>query len=276
MNTDNAGQQAQKAADAVTQHPAMRALMRVGIVSYGIVHLLIAWIALQVAWGGSKQNADQSGALQQLSDTPIGVPLLWVLGIGLFALALWQLIEAIFGYRDVPDDQSGRKRLVKKVGAGGKAVVYALLGWLAISVATGSGKSSGDQGKESMTAELMSSGFGRFLVIAVGLAIVGVGVAGIVKGFRKKFVEDLAGSPSTSLIRLGQVGHIAKGAATALIGGLFGWAALSYDPEKAGGLDDALKTLASAPFGQFLLSAVAIGLACFGVYCFGWARNPRT
>ena len=45
-------------------------LVAVGLVSYGVVHLLIAWMALQLAWGGGGGSADQSGAMATLAAQP--------------------------------------------------------------------------------------------------------------------------------------------------------------------------------------------------------------
>jgi hypothetical protein len=30
-----------------------------------------------------------------------------------------------------------------------------------------------------------------------------------------------------------------------------------------------------APLGSVLLTVMALGLVCFGVYCFFWARHPK-
>jgi len=57
-------------------------------VAYGVVHLLIAWIALQLAFGKSSQEASQQGALRDLAGKPLGGVLLWVVAIGLFALVV--------------------------------------------------------------------------------------------------------------------------------------------------------------------------------------------
>ena len=91
----------------------------------------------------------------------------------------------------------------------------------------------------------------------------------------KKFTDDLAGGVGRSVVRLGQVGYIVKGIAFIIVGGLFGWAGISYDPEKAGGIDDALRTVHDAPFGAVLLTLMALGLICFGIYCFFWATHPK-
>jgi len=263
---------ASKTARSVQQHPAMRALITIGLIAYGIVHLVVGWIALQVAWGGDNQQADQQGALRELAQTPVGTPLLWVLAVGLFALALWQLTQAVWGQTDEDDD---KKRALGRARSAAKTVVYVALGVAAIRVAVGSGSASGNAKSQGMTARLMSAPMGRVLVIAVGLVIIGVGVSAIVKGVKKSFTKDLGQSVPEPVLRFGQLGYIAKGAAIGVVGGLFVWAGLSYDPAKAGGLDEALRTVATAPVGPYLLTAMAIGFICFGIYCFFWARNPR-
>ena len=60
-----------------------------------------------------------------------------------------------------------------------------------------------------------------------------------------------------------------------MVGVLFGWAAIDYDPQKAGGLDTALHTIKNQPYGPVLLTVLAIGIAAFGLYCFSWSRNAR-
>jgi hypothetical protein len=121
----------------------------------------------------------------------------------------------------------------------------------------------------------MSVPFGRVLVAAIGVAVIAVAVSQVVKGVRKKFTEDLAANPGKAAVPLGMVGYCAKGIALAIIGGLFIWAAVTYDPKKAGGMDAALTTVRGQPFGTVLLIVLALGLACFGAYCFLWARRPR-
>jgi hypothetical protein len=37
-------------------------------------------------------------------------------------------------------------------------------------------------------------------------------------------------------------------------------------------MDAALATIKDQPAGTVLLVAMAVGIACFGVYCFVWAR----
>jgi hypothetical protein len=48
----------------------------VGLAAYGVTHLLIAWLALQVAFGSGGEQANQKGAFQELADNTFGLILL--------------------------------------------------------------------------------------------------------------------------------------------------------------------------------------------------------
>jgi hypothetical protein len=236
----------------------------VGLVAYGVVHLLIAWIALQLAFGRSSEEASQQGALRELADKPLGGMLLWVVAIGLFALVLWQVMELVWGHL----------KPRKMASSAGRAVVYLVLGISAVKVATGA-RSSSSGSQQTLSARLMEHGIGRAVVIAVGVVIVAIGCHQVYKGFTKKFTEDLVGGVSDTTILLGRVGFAAKGIAFVVVGALFGWAAIDYDPKKAGGLDTALHTIKEQPAGSVLLTVLAVGIAAFGAYCFSWSRNAR-
>jgi hypothetical protein len=245
------------------------ALIGVGLVSYGLLHLIIAWIALQLVFG-KRAEASPEGALTQLGRQPLGSVLLWIMAVGLFTLTVWQAVEAIIG-RDQPG-RDGRTR--RRLASAGRAVVYLALGVLAVGIATRSASSSG-QGGETISAKLMSVPFGQVLVALIGAIVIGIGIAQVVKGVKQNFIEDLDLGVPPSVRRLGTVGYCAKGTALAIVGALFVWAAITYDPEKAGGLDTALKTIRDQPFGSVLLAIFAAGLACFGLYCFFWAKMAR-
>lgn len=257
---------------------AMRAAARVGLASFGLVHLLIAWLALQVAWSGGGK-ADSQGALQAVAKEPFGEALLWVVAAGLVALTIWQVMTAMWGHRTESDD---KKRAVKRLAALGRAVVYAAIGFSAARTAGGSGGGTSQDAKgEGFTADLLSAPAGRFLVAAIGITILVIAVRHVHRGLSDNFTHDLessatTGSTGSAVLLFGRVGYVGKGAAIGVVGVLFGWAALSYDPDKAGGLDDALKTVRDQPYGPYLLTLVAIGFAAFGLFCFAWARWVRT
>jgi hypothetical protein len=121
---------------------------------------------------------------------------------------------------------------------------------------------------------------GRFLVGIAALVLIGVGVYHVHKGVTKRFMKEIDAAQASAgerrtIERLGQLGYPAKGVALAVVGGLLGWAAVTFDPAKASGLDGALRTLLDAPFGKALLTLVALGIAAFGVFAFFRARYPE-
>jgi hypothetical protein len=270
--TSNVKHTASRAADS----KPLEMLARAGFVGYGILHLLIAWIALQVAFGGSGKESDQSGALQQLAGSSgWGKFLVGAIGVGLVAMAIWQAFEAAIGSSGVSD----RQALAERIISGVRAVLYLSLAWTAFKVLKGASSSIADS-QQSKSAGLMDSTGGRWLIGLAGVVVAGVGIGIFVYGLLKKFLEKLntqqmAPSVRKSTTRLGMAGYIAKGIAYTIAGVLFVIAAVKYDPDKARGLDAALKTLAGQPYGTWLLALMAVGIAAFGVYCFAQAKYRK-
>ena len=245
--------------------------VRVGLVAYGVVHLLIAWLALQVAFGESGKSASSQGAMRTLAQQPLGEVLVWAVAIGLVMLVLWRLLEAW----QAVQTEDGKEQVLKPAGKLLKAVIYGAIAVSAFQVAAGAGGGGG--GTDGMTAQLMSATAGQFLVGAVGVGVICYAGYLVHRGWTDKFLEELDGSHGRKAGEayrwIGKVGYIAKGAAIALIGALFIWAAVTHDPKKSGGLDQALQELREQPFGQILLVVVALGIACYGVFAFARARH---
>jgi hypothetical protein len=269
----SAAQSANSSAKQMARSRPVKVAARVGILSYGITHLIIGVLALQVAFGQGGEQADQTGAFEALAQQPFGQVLLWVLALGFVAAAVWRAEQAIWGYTY----ESDQKKLVrKKVVSGVKVVIFVALAVLAWNTAAGSG---GGGGQQQATAGVFGLPGGQFIVGLIGLVVLVVGVVKIVEGYQKKFLEDMS-APSdhrarTVLERVGQVGNVAKGIAIGLIGVLLIVAAIRVNPEEATGLDAALKGLAAQPYGPYLLTAVAIGIISYGVFCFFDARYHR-
>jgi hypothetical protein len=281
MSAQGTTRSAMGAADEAGNSDALEHLARVGLIAYGVVHLLVAWLALQLAWwGGNGESADQSGAMSTLSESPVGKPLLWVIAIGLVALAAWQAAEVLRWRRGWSATGKTRVKALRKSGnALVKAAIYIALAVLAIRFATGSGQSS-SQSQQETTAGVLGWPAGQFIVGAAGLILIGSGVWHVKKGVTKSFLKQIdttKASPSALRLvtRLGQVGFPGKGVALALVGGLLGYAAITFDPSKAQGLDGALRTVLELPYGPVLLTIVAVGIAAFGAFLFVRARYPE-
>lgn len=246
--------------------------VRVGLVSFGVVHLILAWLAVRLAFGDGGGSASSKGALHELAQTTIGRISLYVVAIGFVALVLWQVLEALWGHRD----EDGGKRLVKRVTSAGKAVLYASLAFTALRTAIGA--SSSGRGTDGLTARVMGVPGGPVLVGVVGVAI--LVVAGFLahRGWTEKFRSKLdfdgkTGKDGSAYVTFGKAGYLGKSVAIAIVGALFLYAAFTHDPQKSGGLDEALHRLLQQPFGAPVLVLIAVGFACYGLFCFAWARH---
>ena len=245
--------------------------VRVGLVCYGVVHLLMAWLALQLALGDNEGSVSGSGALRQLAANELGGVTLYVVAAGFAAVVVWLGVAGGAG----PRDERGARRAWERAASAGRALIYGVLGWSALRIAMGDSQSSGT---DSMTSRLMSLPWGALLVGLVGVVIISVAVGLAVRGLRERFLKDMDGRGRTghdgrAYRWLGKTGYVSKGVAIALVGSLFVYAAWTHDPDKSGGLDQALLQVLQQPFGPFLLGLVAAGIACFGVFCFAWARH---
>ncbi len=254
------------------QSDALDHAVRIGLVAYGVVHLLIGWLAVQLALGHRGQSASAKGALHELAQQPFGGVLVWAVAIGMLLLVIWRLIEAAFGHRQ----EDGSTRLRKRVTSGLKALIYGGLGVTAMKVAMGSGSSGG--GSKGFTARLMGLPAGQWIVAAIGLAIIGYGGRVAWRGWTEKFAEHLdtegkLGTSGAAYLVLGKVGHLAKGFSLAIVGGLFVYAGATRSAKQSGGLDTALQKVLQQPFGQVLLIAIGLGLAAYGLFCFARARH---
>ena len=245
-------------------------LARLGLLSRGLIWLIIGVLAAQVALGGS-DRVDKNGALHAIAEKPFGEVLLVVLALGFLGYAAWRLMEGSVGHRD---QEEGCKRWTKRGSSLFRGGIYLFLaGSTAKYVITGGGNDK----TQPITARVMAHSGGRTLVLLVGAGIVIGGLAMVVRAFRQKFEDNLKTGQMPEGLRsatklIGTTGLASRGLVFVLIGGFLVKAALDFDPHKAKGLDASLKTLAGQAYGPFLLFAGAVGLLAFAVWSFIEAR----
>jgi len=262
----------------VTDHPVLTQVARLGLIAYGAMHLLIAYLAVRLAWGLRGADADQTGALQTVADSPGGTVLLWTIGLGMLALALWQAGEVLLRWTGLLDPARRKRTALVCTKCLAKALVYAVLGITALLFAVGLEYEADERLRDVTDATLEIPG-GAVLVGAVAVGVVAVGLYTLGRGITGGFMKDidLPAAPDRwePLIEgIGRVGYVAKGVAVALVGVLLWQAAHSADVSTATGLDGALAAIADVAAGPWLLTAVAIGFAAFGVYALARARYP--
>ena len=239
----------------------------------GAIYILIGVLAVQIASGSSGKQADTAGALHTVASHPGGIFVLWLLAVGFAGLTIWRFAEAVYG-----QPGPGGRKAGKRLGSLARAVLYAFICGSIVSfiLVTGGATSSNTQSKDA-TARLMAHGGGRLLVALIGIGLAVGGVAVALYGIRKKFVKHLhmaqMSRRTAKVVKaLGVVGNLARGVVFFVAGVFLFDAAVSFNPQKAQGIDGSLLKLATTPLGPGLLVAVALGLVIFGIYSVCEAR----
>lgn len=247
--------------------------VRAGLVGYGLVHLLVAYVAIQLVFGPNTGTATGKGALAQLARDTAGRVTLGVLAIGFAVLVVWQLVATVIGYRE----HDGMRRHLLRFGALCRAAAYGYFS--AVTAALALAGRSASSSPDSTTSRAMSLPAGPWLVGLVGATVAGIGIGFAVFGWQKRFLRQLDerarhnDGRRVPVVILGRVGYVAKGLAFVVVGVLLGWAAWSHDPEKSGGLDQALLRLLGGTPGRIAVVIIGLGVGCFGLFLIARARH---
>ena len=250
----------------------MRGLARAGLLARGANYLLIGLLAVQIALGSRGKQADTTGALRTLAGHPGGIVVLWLLAAGFAGLALWRLAETAYGQAG-PGGQAVSKRLASLA----LALIYGVTCGVVVNFILGVGGTSGDTESKSFTARLLAHGGGQVLVAGIGVVVAAAGIGVGIYGLRRMFARylrtaQMSAATSKVVEGLGVAGYLTRGAVFCIAGGFLIDAAVSFDPQKAQGLDGSLRETAATPLGPWLLFAVALGLVIFGLYSWCEAR----
>jgi Domain of Unknown Function (DUF1206) len=274
QNGSSVERHAERAASKAS--PWIERLARVGYVAYGVVYVLVGVLAVQAAFGGGGKAASQEGALRQVLLAPLGRVLLGMVVIGLLAYAMWRLFQ---GFLDPENEGADAKGIVKRFDHVINGLFHAALAFSAGQLVLGSGGGGGGS-PDDWTARLLAQPLGRWLAAIAGAVIVGAGLYQFYKAYRADFRDELKLGEmgvweKTWATRSGRLGYAARGVVFSVIGVLLIQATLQTDPDEARGLGGALETLARQPFGPYILGAIALGLAAYGVFMFVVARYRR-
>ena len=249
---------------------------RIGHVAKGISYILIAVLALQVAFGERGRTGDRQGVLREIAGKSFGTGLLIALAVGFLGYALWQFVRT---FLDRSGDGSGPEGLAKRGHHAVVGAIYVASGAAAVALAVGS-RSAAHGNERAETARVLDWPLGRWIVGGVGLALVVYGLYNAYKATTEKFRKDLREGEMGDEMRTGTVwfgvfGHAARGVVFTMVGFFVTKAAIEYAPDEAIGVDGALAKLADETYGTWLLSAVAFGLLAYGLFCLVQARYRR-
>lgn len=262
--------QARRVARQTANSKVLDRLARLGLVCRSVLYALIGILALQIALGSGGEEADKGGAIKTVAKQPFGTALLWLMALGVAALAVWQLWNAL----------AGARKPLERFESAARTLVYTIVVVSIFSLLLGDGGESGDEQSQDVTRHLLDLPGGVLVVAATGAGLMLLGGYWIYQGLTRQFLDELRVAEIPGRLRpvvekLGLVGYLCRGAIAGLAGVFLVRAALTYDPEQAKGIDAALRSLADTPAGPWLLAAAALGLVLFAGYCLCEARWHR-
>ena len=258
--------QAKRQAD----NPAIELLERFGFIVRGAIYVLIGFLALKLALGAGGTAANPTSVITLIGRQPYGKLLLIVVAIGLAGYSLWGFVRALLDPLHRGNDMKG---LVDRAGFLFSGISYGLL--LIPTLQTFFNKStSGAQATAAsggVPASLLSGSNGQWLVMALGVFWIAIGIGQLIIAYQEQFMNYLNTGQMNAEERksaelLGRIGYAARGIVFGLIGLILLQIAPSSTAAHGAGFDAALNTLARGPFGALELGVVAFGLVLFGAY----------
>lgn len=248
--------------------PWVERLSRAGYATKGSIYIIVGVLAFQAAFELGGRTTDSKGALQSVFRQPFGRVLLFAIAIGLTGYLVWRLAEAIF---DIEHKGTGFKGIVKRLGYALSGLAYGSLALTALQLALGLTVSGGDNGSQVWTARLLNIPFGRYLVGAIALAAIGLGInafyVAVTGMFLKKIkTEEMSETAEKWVAVAGATGLIARGIVLCIVGWFFLEAAWQANASKAGNSAKALSIIEGRPFGSWLLGILAVGVIVYGLY----------
>jgi hypothetical protein len=241
--------------------PAVATSARIGYAGRGVLYVVIALIAIQLAFGDRAEVPNEHGALRLIAEQPLGKVLLGIVAFGLGSYSLWRFAQAIF------NPEHALKPLAR-IGAAAAGASYAMLAVAAVKILD-TGDAHDD--KHQWTARLMAMDVGRYALAGLGMILIGVGLFQFYKAATDKWREELGDGPRTragwrAVAWITRIGLSARGVVFLIS------ATIKVDPHEVKGLDGVLYEVLKQPFGPWLLLAVALGLLAFGLHSFVLAR----
>src|SRR6202163_3200724 len=274
MATIQSGNTAVKRAAA---NPALELLERLGYVVRGALYAVMGLLALRIVFSvAGGQATDLTGSLVALIQNPYGKFVLVIVAVGLAAYSIWGFTRAIYDPLHRGSDASG---YMARLGFVSSALSYAAIVFFALQLLAGSGATTND-GTKNTISSVLTHPAGGALTILIGLVVIGVALGQFLESYRATFARDLKGAEMSTrtrdiVVKLGRFGMFARGVIFLIIAWFVVQAGIHHDPAQAQGFGGAFVFLLAQPFGRILLGIVALGFVALGLHSFACARWIR-
>lgn len=256
---------------------SIKRLAQAGLVAKGIVYILVGILAFMAAFelgGQSNEGGGKKGAFSFILNLPAGKILLGIVAFGLVCYSIWRFVQAFHPKKEEGKNAKKWGNALRYILSGG---AYLLLAFAAAKMAFFN-ESSGSN--SNMASTILSKSYGSVLLIIVALIIAGVGIYQLWYAYSEKYKKHIQSGAVNSnaaslLVKSGKWGYATRGIVWLLIAWLLIKAALTNNTAEAGETTGAFQFLEEASYGSYLLGALGIGLALYGVFNFIRARYER-
>ncbi|MCS6627463.1 DUF1206 domain-containing protein [Roseibacterium beibuensis] len=275
------GDAGRKRSSLLRRIPPLRDLLelaaRLGYGARGFVYLSVGVLVLLATLDIIGDAVGVKGALEWLSQRPLGRVWMLLVALGLTAFVMWRVLQSVF---DADHEGTSREGLGTRLSQLFSGLSYAALAVGAFVLFAGPRAADASEGvveSRERAAMLLDLPFGRWLLVAAGLAIFGIGVANVVKAWREDFSEylDCSARMCRRVTPLARIGHVARGLAYLPLAGLVvvaGWHASAAEVTSFGAALEAVERRAA---GGWIIGLIALGFIAFGTFSFIEARFRR-
>lgn len=247
---------------------AISTLARMGFIAKGMVYFMVGLLTLQTTIGMGGQTSDANTALREFIYQPFGTVLLIGIMTGLLSHAAWKILQA------VSDPENRGQTFQVKFFRGIDFLtgcLYISMSYAAWQILQGLSTQDSDQGTEVWVARILDLPFGKWLVMCCAVIILIGGLYQFYSAWSANFdykfnFAEMNKHEAQTLRSLGRIGICAWGVVYCMVAYLFYNAAITYDPDAAGGLSQALSALRAQPFGTWALGITSAGLITYGIY----------
>lgn len=251
-------------------NPWVRRYILIGYASKGTLYLFMGILAIQAAIVPHRQASGSYLTLVFLEDRPLGNVLVFLLAVTLTGYVFRRLVQAIL----TPTDDCSLKKLksiFQRLGYIVSALSYAGIAYSAMNIVFKLGEY--DDSIEDLVTQLFKQPIGSWLTLLLGIVVITIGIGYIYGAYTSSYIsefesKDIDHRLEKWAIAAGKIGIAARGIAFVLTGFFIIQAAILRNSDLAGGLQNALRILATKPLGWLWLQLIGLGLICYGLYMF--------
>ncbi|HKO43764.1 MAG TPA: DUF1206 domain-containing protein [Pyrinomonadaceae bacterium] len=260
-----------KACQQLAVNNWVRRMAQLGYAAKGLLYVIVGGTAVMAVLSMGRRVRGTGGALNFLLTSPFGRLGVAFIALGLFGFVLRRFIQ-IFVSPTVGRPAGPLKRVSRRIGYAFSGLGHLGIALTALELALGLRSSSGGSSMKMRMPLLQASELlGVSLIRLAGLAIVGFAIFQFYLAISRRFEVDLRTEDMSYEVKrvtygFGIAGHVGRGVAFLISGGVLVYAGWFAADIETGGLTQTLRTFQSAPFGIWIFFAVAAGLAAFGIY----------